>query len=102
MILQQLKVVDRELQAGDIKARDVKPENKGSQITQSNVTTQVLLDTARVLTSEAVLGQEKRDLIGSVISRVVCQVGGADVHYLPGVLPGVSSIASSTLTELMQ
>ena len=97
VIVQRLKMDNREPQEGEIK-----PENKGRQITQSNMTSQVLLDTARVLTSEAVLGQEKRDLIGSVISRVVCQVGGADIYYLPGVLPEASSIASSTLTELMQ
>ena len=57
---------------------------------------------ARVLSSDTLPGREKRDLIGSIISHVVCQPGGADVYYLPGVFPAASPINSSTLTELMQ
>ena len=70
---------------------------------------QALTDMARVLTSDTVPGQEKRDLVGNIISRVVCQPDGADVFFLPGLgaaqmrasLDG-SETCNSTLTELMQ
>ena len=61
-----------------------------------------LADTARVLASEAIEGRDKRDLLARLIDRVVCQPGGSDIYYLPGVFPGASAIASSTLTELIQ
>jgi site-specific DNA recombinase len=76
---------------------------------------EALRDIARVLSSDAVPGQEKRDLVGSVIARVVCRPDGADVFFLPGLGaaqgrgpsdgPGAydgSETCNSTLTELMQ
>ena len=69
---------------------------------------EALKDIARVLSSDAVPGQEKRDLVGGLIARVVCQPHGADVFFLPG-LGAAQTPASlgaetcnSTLTELMQ
>ena len=46
--------------------------------------------------------QEKRGLIGRVLSHVICQPEGADVYYLPGVFPAASPFDNSMLTELMQ
>lgn len=45
-----------------------------------------LIDTREVLTSEDVSGAEKRDLLGTIIEKVVCQKGGADIYFLPGVV----------------
>ena len=63
---------------------------------------QALRDMARVLSSDAVPGREKRDLVGRIIARVVCRPDGADVYYLPGAFPAASPFANSMLTELMQ
>ncbi len=63
---------------------------------------QALSDMARVLSSDTLPGREKRDLIGSIISHVVCRPEGADVYYLPGVFPAASPFDNSMLTELMQ
>ena len=46
-----------------------------------------LEDAHRVLTSDAVSGADKRAVIAALVDRVVCQPGGADVVFLPGVLP---------------
>jgi len=73
-----------------------------SQPDSRELSQQALLDMARVLSSDALPGWEKRDLIGRVISRVVCQPEGADVYYLPGVFPAASPFDNSMLTELMQ
>ncbi len=63
---------------------------------------QALSDMARVLSSDTLPGREKRDLLGGVISHVICQPEGADVYYLPGVFPAASPFDNSMLTELMQ
>lgn len=39
----------------------------------------------RVLSDEAVPGVEKRDLLATIVERVVCRKEGADVVFLPGV-----------------
>ena len=39
----------------------------------------------RVLTSDEVPGVEKRDLLATIVEKVVCQKEGADVVFLPGV-----------------
>lgn len=58
---------------------------------------QAFSDMARVLSSDTLPGRQKRDLIGSVISHVVCQPEGADVYYLPGVFPAASPFDNSML-----
>ena len=63
---------------------------------------QALSDMARVLSSGTLPGREKRDLLGGVISHVVCQPEGTDVYYLPGVFPAALPFDNSMLTELMQ
>jgi hypothetical protein len=45
-----------------------------------------LAETREVLTSDDVSGSEKRDLVGTIIEKVVCRKGGADVYFLPGVV----------------
>ena len=55
----------------------------------------VLADTRRVLTSEFVSGPEKRDALGLIIERVICQKqedghAGADVVFLPGLFGATS------------
>lgn len=54
-----------------------------------------LADAAMVLSAPDVPGETKRDIIGMVIARVVCQKGGADVYFLPGF--GLGSGIGDTL-----
>ena len=69
---------------------------RAQPITQE-LSKQALSDMPRVLSSDTLPGREKRDLLGGVISRVVCQPEGADVYYLPGVFPAASPLDNSTL-----
>jgi len=50
----------------------------------------------RVLTSPDVAGHVKRDLLLTLIEKVVCQKDGAEVVFLPGVF-GKAGEAESTL-----
>jgi len=87
-------------------------EKNGSKNVQkpaSCLAQQPLEDLARVLSSDIMPGQEKRDLVGTVIDRVVCQPKGADVFFLPGLGAARfyassegAETCNSTLTELMQ
>jgi len=70
---------------------------------------QALTDTARVLSSDAVPGHSKRDLVAGLIDHVVCQREGAEVYFLPGLgkaqfcgSSGTADTCNSTLTELIQ
>lgn len=72
---------------------------------------QALADLALVLRSESIEPAEKRDLIGTVIERVICRPDGAEVHFLPNTvttagmtryLDSSAETVKSTLTELMQ
>lgn len=56
-------------------------------------------DPARILAFKAIPCPDKRDLIARLIDRVICQPGSADIYFLPGVFPGASAIASSTLID---
>lgn len=84
--------------AGQVKETLKKPTRQED----AELARQAFFDAARVLSSDAIPGRDKRDLIGKLIKRVVCHPEGADIYYLPGVLPALSSINNSTLTELMQ
>jgi len=86
-----------------------KGERRKTKAVSDGLAGEALKDIARVLSSDAVPGQEKRDLVGGLIARVVCQPHGADVFFLPGLgaaqtaasLAGAET-CNSTLTELMQ
>jgi hypothetical protein len=60
---------------------EIKPSLSASKVDLK----QVLSDIKLALTSEHVTGAEKRDLLGSIVDRVVCRKDGADVHFLPGL-----------------
>ncbi len=49
---------------------------------------QGLADMRRVLDSPDVATARKRDIIGTVIEKVIPRKGGAEVVYLPGLLDG--------------
>jgi len=54
---------------------------------QPDLALTALADAALVLTAPDVPGETKRDIVGMVISRVVCRCDGADVYFLPGFAP---------------
>lgn len=57
----------------------------------------VLEQAWRVLTSPEVEGHAKRDLLLTLIDKVICQKGGAEVVFLPGIFGNAEEEAESTL-----
>ncbi len=91
-----------------------KPGKKALPLEPPTFERKALEEPCLVLSSAAVTGHAKRDIVATVIDHVVCQPDGAEVFFLPGVgtehLPGyrlqasagVSDTFNPTLTELIQ
>jgi DNA invertase Pin-like site-specific DNA recombinase len=67
-------------------SRAERQANKQSR-TKTAVQT-ALVDAARVLTDPDVPGVTKRDILMSLVDKVVCHKDGVEVHFLPGLFDG--------------
>ncbi len=65
-------------------ARPSTGRTKEKPLAPAAMETKALEDAALVLTSPDVPGETKRDIVGMVIRRVVCQKDGAAIYFLPG------------------
>ena len=62
-----------------------KPKREPSPAQAQGAVSRAMAAAWRVLTSDEVPGVEKRDLLATIVEKVVCHKEGADVVFLPGV-----------------
>jgi site-specific DNA recombinase len=80
------------------KSVDSKTETRTADPAAAERIRKALEDAYRVLTSEEVPGAIKRDLLMTIVERVICQKAGADIVFRPGVL-GVEMMGINLGTE---
>lgn len=78
---------DMEARRGTLqKTLTATPQKAAGRPSEDALRRQGLADLTRVLTSPEVPETTKRDLIGTVIEKVICRKDGAEIVYLPGIM----------------
>ncbi len=63
-------------------------------ITDDLAASRAIADADRVLSDPDVSGLDKRNLLGTIVRKVVCRKDGVNVTFLPGVFGEADSVSS--------